>query len=182
MNRKFQYYAFISYKHEQKAEGKFAADEKWAHIFKKYLESWKIPTHIPDSERLNDGDLLISPIFRDSENYPSNHDLNELTYKFLSESKTLVVILSREMLEDQLKLRYEDGQNAWIFNEIEYFVDLGNSKDSIILFYVGEDEIDPNALIKDMIDRCEANGVVCKALNYLYQPGKIVKRLRDFIE
>ena len=180
MNRKFQYYAFISYKHEQKAEGKFAADEKWAHIFKKYLESWKIPTHIPDSERLNDGDLLISPIFRDSENYPSNHDLNELTYKFLSESKTLVVILSREMLEDQLKLRYEDGQNAWIFNEIEYFVDLGNSKDSIILFYVGEDEIDPNALIKDMIDRCEANGVVCKALNYLYQPGKIVKRLRDF--
>jgi hypothetical protein len=84
------------------------------------------------------------------------------------------------MLEDQLKLRYEDGQNAWIFNEIEYFVELGNSKDSIILFYVGEDEIDPNALIKDMIDRCEANGVVCKALNYLYQPGKIVKRLRDF--
>ena len=180
MNQQFQYYAFISYKHEQSGDGKFAADEKWAHVFKRYLESWRIPTHVPVGERLNEDDLLISPVFRDSEDYPTSHDLNQLTYKFLSESKTLIVILSREMLEDQLRLRYEEGSEAWIFNEIEYFVELGNSLESIINFYVGEDEIDPNMMIKEKIDWCESRGVECKALNYLYQPGKIVKRLRDF--
>ena len=180
MEQNKEYYAFISYKHEQKSNGKFATDEKWAHIFKKNLESWKIPTHIPIEDRLNKNDKMIFPVFRDSENYPSSQSLNQLTYKFLAKSKTLVVILSREMLEDQFKLRYEDGDNAWIFNEIERFIDLGNSKDSIIAFYVGEDDINPNELIKNMIDRCEAKEMECKALQYIYQPERIVKRLRDF--
>ena len=103
MKKQFKYYTFISYKHEQKANGKFTTDEKWAHIFKSHLESWEIPAHIPSQERLNEEDERIYPVFRDSENYPVSGELNQLTHKSLSESKTLLVILSREMLEDQLR-------------------------------------------------------------------------------
>ena len=180
MKKQFKYYTFISYKHEQKANGKFTTDEKWAHIFKSHLESWEIPAHIPSQERLNEEDERIYPVFRDSENYPVSGELNQLTHKSLSESKTLLVILSREMLEDQFKLRYKHGANAWIFNEIESFIDLGNNSESIILFYVGDDDINPNELLKEMIELCENKGIECKALKYMYQPNKIIKRLRDF--
>ena len=178
--KKYDYYAFISYKHTQKETNKFVADEKWAHILKKQLELWHIPTQIPEESRINKNDRRIYPVFRDAENYPSGHELNELTYDYLSKCKTLVVVLSKEMLDDQIDLRYKQNESAWIFNEIEYFISLGNTTDSIVIFYVGDDDIDPNALLKEKIDFCNSNNWDCKVLKQLYQPGKLIKRLRDF--
>ena len=178
--KKYDYYAFISYKHTQKETNKFVADEKWAHILKKQLELWHIPTQIPEESRINKNDRRIYPVFRDAENYPSGHELNELTYDYLSKCKTLVVVLSKEMLDDQIDLRYKQNKSAWIFNEIEYFISLGNTTDSIVIFYVGDDDIDPNALLKEKIDFCNSNNWDCKVLKQLYQPGKLIKRLRDF--
>jgi len=179
-HKKYDYYAFISYKHAKDDTNKFVADEKWAHILKQQLELWHIPTQVPEEKRLNKNDKRIYPVFRDAENYPSGQ-LDELTCDRLSKCKTLVVVLSKEMLDDQIKLRYkEQDQTAFVFEEIEKFIKLGNTKDSIVIFYVGDDGINPNELLKEKIDLCKLNNWDCKALEYLYKPGEIIKKLRDF--
>ena len=179
--QKYEYYAFISYKHKQTENKKFIKDEEWAKILKKGLQSLKIPTQISKDVRLNQNGR-VDPIYRDTENHLSGYDLDELTYNSLSKSKTLIVIISKEMLEDQFDIRYKQGKEAWIFNEIECYIGLGNKMESIIPFYVGDEEINPNDIIKEIKERCDADGVECKALDYLYQPGRIIKKVGDLKE
>ncbi|MFI3240254.1 MAG: toll/interleukin-1 receptor domain-containing protein [Bacteroidales bacterium] len=137
---KYTNYAFISYKRKQK-DGSFANDEYWADQIQKKLTSWSIPTTSPKLEKINNL-KTIRPIIRDKKSFAPGKDLNETIKAALRESKTLVLILSKEMKADQ-EIKMQNKEDAYIYKEIEYFLSLGRAENSIIVFYINDDEYIP---------------------------------------
>ena len=120
-------YSFISYK-------RIKPDEEWAQALHDRLNNWYIPTEIEYEERLNNN-KRIDPVIRDKDNFPPGNGLDETIKNNLRESRTLIVIISKAMLEDQVSLRNK-GEHAYILEEIEYFQSLERPRKSIIPVYI----------------------------------------------
>lgn len=135
-------YAFISYK-------RIEPDETWAKNLHRLLNSWYIPTDIAYSERLNNN-KRISPIVRDKDNFPPGNGLDETIKTALRQSRSLILILSKAMIEDQMARRSK-GEHAYIFEEIEYFQSLERSQRSIIPVYIDSDNQNPSELLPPML-------------------------------
>ena len=125
-------YAFISYK-------RINPDEQWAKALHRQLVSWYIPTDIAPEQRLN-GNKTISPIIRDKDSFPPGNGLSETIRTALRQSRTLILILSKKMIEDQTAKR-ETGEQAYIFDEIDYFLSLGRPRHAIIPVYFDSDHV-----------------------------------------
>lgn len=170
-------YAFISYKH---ARGTFFSnDEKWAKILKRQLESWHIPVEIPldSSTRLNNNNR-IEPVIRDVEDFVGGRNLSEETLRYISLSKYLILILSKDMLKDQIQ-NIRNGSRAYVFDEIEYFISLGNSPQCIIKLYIDDDNDNPINLINPNV-YCLPSDI--KALNLLFNSNdeQLIIKVKDF--
>lgn len=118
----FQFRAFISYSHADKA----AVD--WIH---KTLETYTIPRHLVGTEG-RDGPVpkRLFPIFRDREELPSAHDLSEQISHALRQSAYMIVICSRN-----------SAKSHWVNEEIIAFKQLGRENRILALIIDGE----PNA-------------------------------------
>lgn len=143
-NNKYKYYAFISYKREDK-DPRFKEDEKWANAIYHYLRAWDIPVVIQKepSRLVRQNDKRIDPVFLDKTimNGAATVD-NQLKFH-LKVSKCLVVVCSRNMIEDERK-RESNGETAFVFNEIRDFLSSGNETDDTLrkrVFLVWIDEI-----------------------------------------
>ena len=145
-------YAFISYK-------RIEPDETWAKNLHRLLNSWHIPTNIAYSERLNNN-KRISPIVRDKDDFPPGNGLDETIKMALRQSRSMILILSKAMIEDQMARRSK-GEHAYIFEEIEYFQSLEHSQQSInslehsqrliIPVYIDSGNQNPSELLPPML-------------------------------
>lgn len=142
MEEKIENYAFISYK-------RINQDEEWAKNLHRLLNSWYIPTSIGYNERLNNN-KRISPTIRDKDNFIPGNDLDETIKSNLRQSRSLILILSKAMIEDQKRL-ISEGKHAYIFEEIEYFKSLGRPEHSIIPVNIDTDDQHPLELISPML-------------------------------
>lgn len=111
--KRFTYYAFISYKRE---------DEKWAIWLQKKLESYGFPVAL----RKENASLpaKIRPIFRDQSELSSGN-LKSVIEKGLQGSKYLIVICSPRA-----------ARSPWVSKEAQYFIDHGR-ENFIIPFIIG---------------------------------------------
>lgn len=112
-------YAFISYKRKNNRSEEFKQDEKWAGVIKNGLQNLTIPPCIPSKDRIGNSNK-IKPIFWDKESMPGGGNLPDRLQKGLESSKTLVLVVSKDMILDQQRKEME-GDSAWIFKEVEYF-------------------------------------------------------------
>jgi len=112
MEKDFDYYAFISYKHE---------DEKWAKWLQNKLENYKLPAII----RKENADLpqKIRPVFRDKTDMEAGVIIDTIQKK-LERSQYLIVICSPQA-----------AKSNWVGSEISAFIEMGRS-DRIIPFIV----------------------------------------------
>jgi len=153
MSTEYKYYAFISYKHEKK--GKFKEDAAWAVSLDKELRSLNIPTQISSDELLKESDDSVDPIYRDTSNLPQTigGKLHATLEKNLRASKTLILILSKAMIEDQ-NTGYNSNPNknkAWIYWEVKTFLRYhDNDWSRVIPVYIDNDEYN-RELIKTRI-------------------------------
>lgn len=121
-NKKFEYFAFISYKRE---------DEKWAKWLQKKLESYGFPVAL---RKENPGlPSKIRPIFRDQSEL-SGGNLKDEIEKGLEGSNYLIVICSPR-----------SAKSPWVSKEVQYFIDHGR-ENNIIPFIIGGT---PNASIPE---------------------------------
>ena len=154
-------YAFISYK-------RIEPDETWAKNLHRLLNSWHIPTNIAYSERLNNN-KRISPIVRDKDDFPPGNGLDETIKMALRQSRSMILILSKAMIEDQMARRSK-GEHAYIFEEIEYFQSLEHSQQSInslehsqrliIPVYIDSGNQNPSELLPPMLKGYDKLGTV----------------------
>ncbi|MBO4715778.1 MAG: toll/interleukin-1 receptor domain-containing protein, partial [Verrucomicrobia bacterium] len=115
MEKEFQYYAFISYSHE---------DEKWAKWIQRRLESYKLPAVI--RKEIPRIPKHIRPVFRD------RTDLNagilvEGIRNELNSSKYLIIICSPN-----------SAKSEWVGREIEAFREMGRETNIIPLIVDGK--------------------------------------------
>ena len=99
MNTQKDYFAFISYKHE---------DEKWAKWLQNELEDYHLPTKIAKANPNLPKE--IRPIFRDTTELKSGK-LKQQIEEALNTSKFLIVICSPRA-----------AQSVWVNREIETFI------------------------------------------------------------
>lgn len=125
---KYEYYAFISYKHEE--NGRFANDAAWAKALERELIRLHIPTGISEEERIASTDDSVNPIFRDGSILSTIRKglLPNMLEQKLRGSKTLVLILSQQMIEDQNNKYNPDPRKnqAWIYWEVKTFLKYHN--------------------------------------------------------
>lgn len=147
----FKYYAFISYKHANAASGLYESDGAWANALDKELRYLNIPTEIDRSNLIHEDDDAVDPIFKDTSTLtivPGGELEQELTEK-LKESKTLVLILSKDMVRDQNE-RYDPNpkkSTAWIYWEVKTFLKYHNHDwGRIIPVYIDRDDYSPQLL------------------------------------
>lgn len=147
----FKYYAFISYKHANAASGLYENDGAWANALDKELRYLNIPTEIDKSVLIHEDDDAVDPIFKDTSTLtivPGGELERELTEK-LKESKTLVLILSKDMIKDQNE-RYDPNpkkSTAWIYWEVKTFLKYHeNDWSRIIPVYIDKDDYSPHLL------------------------------------
>ena len=128
-----EYWAFISYSHQDAAWG------DWLH---KALETYRIPKVLRGRSKLI-GDWLSSiparvmPIFRDREELPTSSDLSTQIAEALEKSRTLIVICSPHA-----------AKSHWVNQEILTFRRLGRGHRILAIIVDGE----PNATDKDGFD------------------------------
>lgn len=147
-DNKHAYYAFISYKH--KANAPWAKeDEDWAKTIYSQLTSWKIPTLIDAEQRIRKNDTRIKPIFRDQEEIHAGDNTTNILHRHLDISKSLIVICSRKMIQEQRDKRKKEqkrhnksGDKAYIFEEIDYF--LKNPNRTVILVWIDQTPFNKN--------------------------------------
>ena len=144
MENKYKYYAFISYKREDK-DPRFKEDEKWANAIYHYLRAWDIPVVIQKepSRLVRQNDKKIDPVFLDKTIMNGAGTVDNQLKSHLKVSKCLVVVCSRNMIEDERK-RESNGETAFVFNEIRDFLSSGNEIDNTLrerVFLVWIDEI-----------------------------------------
>lgn len=109
-NRKFTYYAFISYKH---------GDMKWGRWLQRSLEHYRLPSALCRERQLP---KRLTPIFRDETDLGAGKSVHDNLMDKLSQSKYLIVICSRKM---QIRPKYIDY-------EIQQFLALGNPVSHIL--------------------------------------------------
>jgi hypothetical protein len=108
----FEYYAFISYKHE---------DVKWAKWLQNKLISYKLPSFIrKETPRLP---KRINPVFRDMTNFDADTLSENIKYG-LEKSRYLIVLCSPR-----------SAKSKYVGDEIAEFVKMGRT-DHIIPFIV----------------------------------------------
>lgn len=131
-NRKYSYYAFISYKRE---------DEKWAKWLQRKLESYRLSkknrTSHPELPR------YIRPVFRDKTDI-SGGVLSEVLKENLLKSKYLILICSPNA-----------ASSPWVSKEAKIFIDDGRISDIIPFIIKGSphsnnpaDECFPDTLLE----------------------------------
>ncbi|WP_300698472.1 toll/interleukin-1 receptor domain-containing protein [Bacteroides sp.] len=119
MEQGFQYYAFISYKHE---------DEKWAKWLQRKLENYRLPSVIrKEVPRLP---KYIRPIFRDKTDLGAGQLTDSLRNE-LELSQYLIVICSPEA-----------AKSKWVGKEIDSFVSMGRINNIIPFIIRGEPDSD----------------------------------------
>lgn len=130
LNRKYEYFAFISYKRE---------DEKWAKWLQKKLEYYKLPSSVrKDNPELPE---KIRPVFKDTTDLEPGI-LPLKIQEALESSKFLIVICSPR-----------SANSVWVSKEVQSFIDSGRA-DNIIPFII---EGTPNAL--DPKEECFPEGL-----------------------
>lgn len=102
--RKYSFFAFISYKHK---------DKRWAKWFHRRLESYRLPNRLC---REQDMPRYVMPIFRDETDLLAGKTVYERLEENLRASKYLIVICTRNMKESP----------EYIDFEIEQFLAQGN--------------------------------------------------------
>lgn len=134
----YKYYAFISYKHYSKWAVWAKRDEQWANKIHKYLETWKIPTALSDSLRIHHTDKHIKPVFQDTKQMYAGDEVQDILRENLQQSKSLVVVCSKELIANQRAL-IKAKKQPYIFNEIKFMLELGRP---IILVWIDEEPFD----------------------------------------
>ena len=97
-NRKFTYYAFISYKH---------GDMKWGRWLQRSLEHYRLPSALC---RQLDLPRRLTPIFRDETDLGAGKSVHDNLLDKLRQSKYLIVICSRKMQHRPEYIDYEIQQ------------------------------------------------------------------------
>ena len=113
--RSYNYYAFISYSH---------ADKAWASWIQKSLERSRIPAAISRDEP--SVPRRISPVFRDDTDLVSHGSVLEVLKKELEDSRFLIVICSPD-----------SAKSSWVSDEIQAFIDMGRADRIIPLIVRG---------------------------------------------
>jgi hypothetical protein len=147
MKKNQQYYTFISYKHYDNATNQFEMDTYWAISIAKGLKAMRIP-NAKSSYKVDENYLInttprdktINPVFRDEDSMASETSLKGSIRHALENSRTLVIITSDEMLKDQRE-KVKNKENAWCFEEIEYYIKLGHTLDDIYIVYASESDL-----------------------------------------
>lgn len=124
------YRAFISYSH---------ADRQWGEWLHKALETYAIPRKLVGTPG-RDGPIpkRLFPVFRDREELPSSHDLNQQITYALEQSAYLIVICSPR-----------SARSRWVNEEILSFKRLGRENRILALIVDGE----PNGTDKGKADK-----------------------------
>lgn len=143
------YYAFISYKHKDKAPWA-AADEYWAVTIYDQLVKWRIPAIIDHEQRINSSDIFIRPIFCDGKEMGAGKDVTDLLHQNLDKARSLLVICSEGMIKEQRekrlrqqRRRHAEDDIAYIFEEIDYFLKK-NKQEPVILVWADSVPFDKN--------------------------------------
>ena len=113
--RSYNYYAFISYSH---------ADKAWASWIQKSLERSRIPAAISRDEP--SVPRRIAPVFRDDTDLVSHGSVLEVLKKELEDSRFLIVICSPD-----------SAKSSWVSDEIQAFIDMGRADRIIPLIVRG---------------------------------------------
>lgn len=114
-HKKFEYYAFVSYKH---------GDKKWAKWVQKRIELYRLPV-----ELLKENQIFpeyVSPICRDDTDLSGGKSVEWSLSDKVAKSKYLIVICSRKMQQNP----------KYIDFEIEAFLAAGNPVHRIIPFVI----------------------------------------------
>ena len=114
MEQGFEYYAFISYKHE---------DKKWAKWLHRKIEGYRLPASIRKTRAKYPHKL--TPVFLDSEEIQPGPLIPELKEK-LEVSKYLIVICTPR-----------SAKSKWVGEEIAHFISLGRANDIIPVIIEG---------------------------------------------
>lgn len=115
MNEQYQFFAFISYKRE---------DKKWAKWLQHRLEHYKLPLSIR-KKNINIP-RHIRPIFRDQSELSSGPLVDSIT-NGLNSSKYLIVICSPN-----------SAKSPWVCKEVQHFIDTGRQNCIIPFIIDGE--------------------------------------------
>ncbi|MDR1961519.1 MAG: TIR domain-containing protein [Gracilibacteraceae bacterium] len=118
MEEKYQYAAFISYRHKE-------PDSAAAKALHRQLETYNIPGHISQKA----GRRKIGRVFRDQDELPLMPDLGEGIRLALERSAWLIVICSPDLL-----------LSKWCMAEIDYFIELGRRENILTVLVSGEPE------------------------------------------
>lgn len=115
----FQYYAFISYSHQ---------DKTWADWLHKALETYAVPKRLV-GQRTATGVVptRLTPIFRDRDELASSHDLGTKVNQALAQSANLIVICSPR-----------SAVSHWVQEEVLAYKRLGRSERIFCLIVDGE--------------------------------------------
>ncbi|MDR3304861.1 MAG: TIR domain-containing protein [Clostridiales Family XIII bacterium] len=112
----YRYEAFISYRHTE-------PDMAVAMALHQALEQFSVPPTIKKAL----GIKKMGKVFRDQEELPTSSDLGKNIENALSESKWLIVIASRRLLESR-----------WCMREVDYFIELGRRDRILLVLIEGE--------------------------------------------
>ena len=136
----FAYRAFLSYSH---------ADSAWCDWLHKALETWHVPSRLVGKQTAH-GIIprKLAPIFRDRDELPSAHDLNNKVAAALAQSESLIVICSPA-----------SAASRWVNEEVLAYKRLGRAERIFCLIVDGE----PNA--SELAGR-EAEECFCPALRF----------------
>ncbi|MDO4563815.1 MAG: toll/interleukin-1 receptor domain-containing protein, partial [Clostridia bacterium] len=137
--KKYTYYAFISYKHE---------DAEWAKWLQKQLHSYRLPSKI--CKQYAGIPRRLSPVFLDKTDLtPGGLDMG--LSENVGASKHLIVICSKSACND----------STYIDKEIQGFLDAGNDPKMIIPFIVEKsDQPEKECFPKKLQEICETTAIV----------------------
>jgi tetratricopeptide (TPR) repeat protein len=126
-----RYRAFLSYSH---------ADERVARRLHRRLETYRLPTRLAGRQgRHGEVPRRLTPIFRDRNELPASHDLNEQVRTALAESAALIVLCSPAA-----------RKSRWVAEEISHFRRIHPDRPVLAGLLAGEpEEAFPPALIDD---------------------------------
>jgi len=182
MKADYKYYAFISYKREDK-DPRFKNDEKWANIVYKLLRAWDIPVVIQNepSNLVRPTDKTIDPVFLDKTRMNGAGTVEKQLTSHLSVSKCLVVICSRNMIEDE-RTRQEKGETAYVFNEIRDFLASGNGSDEdlrnrVILLWIDDKPFNPDTDVPPPFDGSKKAIIVNEYRKDTNEKGNLEQRV-----
>lgn len=109
-DKKYTYYAFISYKH---------GDMKWGRWLQRQLEHYRLPNALCRERQLP---ARLSPIFRDETDLTAGKPVHDNLLSKLACSKYLIVICSRRMQHHPEYIDYEIQQFLALGNPISHIL------------------------------------------------------------